>query len=529
MSEDLNTLLGQLQNLPVKSESVEDTIDGLSALKAKHAGDSDLYELNKSVGLFLAQDLETLEWAEIFLVKAINENRDDPDSQEILRQLSRVFEAVGDLERHEMVLRRVCQNTTTVFDYKDLAGALLRLGHEEEASKLYNLVLRLYHEAAEQKAQEMGGEVTQLMWPNIIICNRFGELAHTIDVYIKARKLGLTPKVKAILTTRPSWIANNVLLEYWREQHPDEITILTNEAEAIKAEETYRRTEVCTEFFNLPGNRAMHTNWASAEIWNLWEKTGAGPLLKLRDDHHAKGQEFLRRHGAPEGTWFAGLHIREPGYHQETGRSYNRHRNSCLEDYFPAIKAITDRGGWVVRTGDPTMTPLPAMAQVIDYAVATERAEELDVFFCAAAKFMVAGLSGGMAVANVFGTPVLGVDMFPPGDYPYSEKDLYIFRHLQRRDTGEFLNAEEIVAPPLRLMQSPHYFAKHQLDVIANTPEDMCEAAEEMMARLDGEFHMTDDDQANLRRYRELHDYPGIRTPSSPTASFLRRYPHLLA
>ena len=40
------------------------------------------------------------------------------------------------------------------------------------------------------------------------------------------------------------------------------------------------------------------------------------------------------------------------------------------------------------------MTPLPPMDQVIDYAVAEERAEELDVFFCAAAKFMFAVSSG---------------------------------------------------------------------------------------------------------------------------------------
>ena len=67
-----------------------------------------------------------------------------------------------------------------------------------------------------------------------------------------------------------------------------------------------------------------------------------------------------------------------------------------------------------------------------------------------------------------------------------------------------------------------------RLEVIANTPEDILEAVEEMMARLNGEFPTTEKDQINIRRYRELNDYFGIRTPSTPTASFLRRYPHLI-
>ena len=34
-------------------------------------------------------------------------------------------------------------------------------------------------------------------------------------------------------------------------------------------------------------------------------------------------------------------------------------RNADIGNYLGAIKEITQRGGWVVRMGDPTMTKLP--------------------------------------------------------------------------------------------------------------------------------------------------------------------------
>ncbi len=528
MSGELIKLLRHLEDMPVKSESIERTINELLFLKTKHAEDTDNYELNKAVGSLLADNYNTVEYADVFLINAVNENRDEPNRRKLLSTLAAVFEAFGDIEREEMVLRNACQHSPTMLDIKKLAEALLRLGEEEEASKIFRQVLDFYYQTALEHAQQRGGEVTQLLWPNIPICSRFGEIAHCLDVYIKARKLGLTPKVNAILTTRPEWISNNVLLDYWREQHSDEVTILIDPTKAANAEEIYQGCDLCIDILQLPGDRTLHTNWASTEIWNLWADADGSALLTLRDDHRKVSREWMRQRGFPDNGWFAAFHIREPGYHHETGKSPNRHRDSRVEDYFPAMKAIVDRGGWVVRIGDQSMTPLPEMEHVIDYTVSMEHDEVLDVFFCADAKFMVAVSSGGLAVANVFGTPVLAVNMFPPGDYSYSRQDFYIHKHLRRRDTGKFLNAGEMVAPPLRLMLTPRHYEEQGLDVIPNTAEDIEEAVEEMMLRLNDEFEMSEQDQANVRRYRELNDYPGIRTPSAPTATFLRRYPHLV-
>ena len=525
---DLLNLLRDLSSAEEKSELLRVTIKGLEALKAEHGDNPDQYELNKSVGFFLAKNSNTHHHSEVFLIHAINENRDDPERPHLLTTLANIYEFHGEIEREYKVLTEACRYWAHLLP--DLALSALRLGHDTTASYFYNGLIDISYENAMKKARELDREVTQLIWPNRVICSRFGELAHMLDVYIKMRKLGLTPKVKAILTTQPEWISNRALLQYWQEQHSDEITILTDPQEVAEAEETYNGCNLLADFVRLPDGRALHTNWGSIAVWNLWESSGRGPLLKLRDDHREIGYEWLHRRGMPRDAWFVALHVREAGYHgeQETGWIGNIHRDSQIEDYFPALEAITQRGGWVVRIGDPSMTPLPPMDQVIDYAVAEERAEELDVFFCAAAKFMFAVSSGGSAVANCFGTPVLGVNIFPSGDYPYSERDLFIHKRLHRRATREFLNARETVEPPLRLMQSPRYYEEHDIDVVDNTPEELREAVEEMMMRMEGAFEMTKQDQEDLHQYREMNDYPGIPSQSTVATSFLRRHNHLI-
>jgi putative glycosyltransferase (TIGR04372 family) len=63
-------------------------------------------------------------------------------------------------------------------------------------------------------------------------------------------------------------------------------------------------------------------------------------------------------------------------------------------DYIKAIKAVTKAGGWVFRMGDPSMTPLPKMPQVIDYAHNEIRCDWMDIFLGATFKFLIGTGSG---------------------------------------------------------------------------------------------------------------------------------------
>lgn len=143
-------------------------------------------------------------------------------------------------------------------------------------------------------------------------------------------------------------------------------------------------------------NRAYHA------VQEEWQRQERKPLLRLTPAHAALGREGLRRLGVPDEAWFVCLHVREGGYLKEASNSQESARNADIMTYLPAIEEIVRRGGWVIRIGDPSVTPLPKMDNVVDYALTSVRSGEMDVFLVARAKFLLGTSSGMFAVAMAF-------------------------------------------------------------------------------------------------------------------------------
>ena len=122
MSDDLVDLLDHLKT-KTKSFETDHTalkiLASLSSHQAKHTGgmsdydleDPDDYDLNRSIGTFLADRTDTLTYAKPFLIKAVNENRDDEHRLPLLRAMAKVFESIGDIERECLVLQPADQHS----------------------------------------------------------------------------------------------------------------------------------------------------------------------------------------------------------------------------------------------------------------------------------------------------------------------------------------------------------------------------------------------------------------------------------
>lgn len=96
----------------------------------------------------------------------------------------------------------------------------------------------------------------------------------------------------------------------------------------------------------LPNKKATNMRIASGSVHAEWDRQGRQALFSLSQTDQERGAIALKELGLPDGAWFVGMHVREGGFKQEGESNYNRHRNSNLEDFYPAIKAITNRGGW---------------------------------------------------------------------------------------------------------------------------------------------------------------------------------------
>ena len=275
--------------------------------------------------------------------------------------------------------------------------------------------------------------------------------------------------------------------------------------------------------------KKFQAEFSRPSLSTVSEESGREPLLKLPDKYDAAGRELLAKHGMPEDAWFVCFHARSGGYHADLlAGNLTHYRNSNIEGYMPAMEAVRDRGGWVVRIGDSSMPPLPEMEGVIDYAVSDWREDWIDVFLLARSRFLVCVPSGPCAVAQAFGVPIVGVNWFPFGDWQYSSRDIMIFKPYRRSDDGSYLTVSEMVGPPVRGLLAKNAFDARGIEVIENSPDDIRATVVEMMDKCDGRSDYSAEDDDLQQRFKALADPFDVGVNSRFGRDFLRNHSAVL-
>jgi len=165
--------------------------------------------------------------------------------------------------------------------------------------------------------------------------------------------------------------------------------------------------------------------------------------VRLQKESFIKAEENRAKMGIGKEDWFVCLHVREAGFRNDFSR--REWRNSSISNYIPAIKAITEAGGWVIRMGDNAMTPLPQMDHVIDYPFTKFKSDLMDLYLISECKFYIASQSGILDVAVLFQKPVVMPNMVTwTLGYPIRTGDLGIMKHVYSRLQGRFLSIKEL-------------------------------------------------------------------------------------
>ena len=487
--------------------------------------DPEGYETNRDLGLAMLGANAFVLHAEEHILKALSFNRDGPERERLFHALAMVSEYKGDYDRAIGILTQLFGLRSNSLNYlPELGEAYFNAGRMAEASDVYRIVLGVHHERAVEAAACRSGPPIQLIFPFKVICTRFGEMAEKLDFYVKARILGYTPEVSAVLLAPPDLVLNPCLMDYWRKSVGRTVTVVSDPVEIREFEREYIAHPLFVDWLAFPDGRVLNRLPAYCRVQRQWEDEGRAPLLRLTEAHRRRGRETLEALGMPADAWFVSLHVRGSGYHQEAAMwDHNAYRNAPIEDYVAAIEAITARGGWVVRLGDPSMKPLPAMEQVIDYVHTEVRSDWMDVFLCAGARFFIGTCSGPFAVAFVFGVPVIGTNWFPMAYWTYSTRDIMVHKLLRRVDDGRFLNIRESSRPPLPGMHWPQYFEDHGLEVVDNSPEDIRGAVTEMLDRFDGTLEYSVADEDRQRCYKSMMNFCDFEGNARISADFLRR------
>lgn len=347
-----------------------------------------------------------------------------------------------------------------------------------------------------------------------------GHLCVEPDCYIKEGILDLRPKYNAIILAPHKKVANVHLLSYWKRY----IKIISSPL-------------LCVLLDPLSQNRFTRFNVVryagvinkSADYPKIQkEYSGRPPLLSLTEFDYKRGWAILRELGMTEDAWFVCVHCREEGYTYGRGQTY---RNADINNYLLAMKAVVERGGWVIRMGDPTMKPIPQMVHVIDYAHLDIRSDWMDIFLCASCRFFLGSDSGIFALANVFGVPAGTVNMAPMEMiHTYGTSNVGIPKLVWSLREERYLSFKEVFSSTIGNFRFDHLYSEAGVCPVENPHKDINEVAMEMLDRIECKALYTIEDERLQERFKSLmnsshYSYGSI---SRVGRDFLRKYSFLL-
>ncbi len=357
-------------------------------------------------------------------------------------------------------------------------------------------------------------------FPVISNPNRIGHLVIEPDYYLRKAELDGVDPGRPVLLASPKRVANRAFVEVLRQKY----TVVEEAwARALLSPFSYDprlRVDLALAVGTdprIPNFQAVMTKWGDrGTIWSL-------PQQMEKD-----GRAALAEMGVPKDAWFVCVHSREGGY-SPADEHLHAHRNSDIASYSLAIERITERGGWCIRVGDPSMQPIPDLPRAIDYARSSWKSDWMDVFLGARCRFFLGNTSGLCALSSAFDVPSVLVNMVPlAACYGSHPSDIAVPK--LHRKGSERLRFEDIFTSEIADFRETEQYHSAELDVIDNTPDEIADAVIEMLDRLEGvPPDLTDAArQADFRRSMRPEHYT-YGAGGKISAAFLSKHRDLLS
>jgi putative glycosyltransferase (TIGR04372 family) len=412
--------------------------------------------------------------------------------------------------------KKCVEQSTNPFYFTISAVCLLvGLGRYSEAMALFSRANAL--RAA--RVKKLGADKISIRYLDPIWLAAFGHLAQ-LQYIIKLNILENRRKEDTVLYIPPDiQIANRFMLEQWRPY----ITITDDEQKLPLPLTTLR--SLTFDFYApaLSDGSTVYYWDAASRVNRQWLAESRGPLLKIPADIEKRGFEALASVGIQPGAWFVALHVREPGSKKHHIDLHNV-LNSDISDYLAAITEITNRGGWVIRMGDPSMKPLPTLPNVLDYCHSTLRADWMDVFLLAKSRFFLGTSSGPTYVTAAYGVPSVLTNWWPYAQRPWDEKSIFLPKLYRRLRDRIPLTLSVALSEPFGYCNSvDHLTTAEGVTVENNTSGDIRDAAIEMIERLDGTAQYDSTDISLRERAEAIFEIGGAHGFGTLARDYLRR------
>jgi putative glycosyltransferase (TIGR04372 family) len=366
-----------------------------------------------------------------------------------------------------------------------------------------------------------------------------------LDTYIKTVELGWIPKKDSILVYDEAnppagwplfkFFSKHITIVPTNISVDEKVDLLLFGDDVFNMPETSRsrrRAALSHSFWYGPdGNSRIRWSGplgAAAEA--AWKAEKRPPLFSLSAEERAIFRKRMAQiYGLPEDAWFVLLHVREAGFHAGWHKHHAGTRNADIRSYLSIVDFIINHGGWVVRGGDPSMTPFSPHERVIDYATSPNRSPEIDIYLCAECAYFVGTNSGFSLVPPVFGKRCALTNWSPIGIPNWYLDDIYIPKLVRKVSENRYLTYGEMYGSFAGWSQFARDFEKSDFVVEDNSAEDLREAVEELHEEVfEKTREIAPEDRQRLQRFNEIALAHGGYVGSRMSYRFLKKYHQLL-
>jgi len=224
-------------------------------------------------------------------------------------------------------------------------------------------------------------------------------------------------------------------------------------------------------------------------------------------EERRRGQAALAAMGIPAGAPYVCIHVRDSRYWKSRDAQMGPEsdfRNSDINDFLPAIRALIARGYRVVRIGRQAAPIAFEDPHFIDYS-AMEPSDFLDVFLAANCHFMISTGSGIDSIAYMFRRPILMCNIAPAARV-FSDKPWIVNlpKLHRRRGSTAMMPFAEMVQSGVGDFVTTQQFDEAGVEFLDSAPEVIRDAALEMADRIAGTWRDDPEDAERQRAFWRL-------------------------
>ena len=269
-------------------------------------------------------------------------------------------------------------------------------------------------------------------------------------------------------------------------------------------------------------------------------------LLHFTSSEKLAGKNLLQALGVTSDAPWVCIHNRDAEYlntklaasksSPEKSWGYHNYRDFSAKSMVLAAEELTKRGYYVLRMGAVVAEQLISTnPKIVDYASTPLRSDFADIFLLAHCAAYLGSDSGIASVPFIFCRPVIHINwpLSQVATLTFQGPLIFITKHLYHQATKRHLGIREVFDRKIINAGESRVYEEAGVDVIDNTPEEICDLAVELDERLKGTWNPQAQDEQLQQQFWDIFrqqcppKHVGSVQPRIG-AAFLRQHRYLL-